>query len=289
MGKLIRHFLVDGDADGMRTLEISNHTIYCTIFPRTMLKKFASRPEYSKPGVYILLGESLESDETMVYIGEGDPVGCRLESHSGKKDFWSLAMAFTSKDDYLTKTQIQYIESSLISTANEAHRVKLDNANMPTLPNISEVDRAEVESFLSSLLLLVKSQGYNFFTSVIVSKEELNTVDARSPLFEFTGSKYPNMHGKMQIINNKYILLKGSKLKKDMFKSAGNTVMKIRNELVGSGVLEDSVTHYTLLEDVQYKSASAAGVAVYGCNINGMTCWKYNNQTLVEYENSLKI
>ena len=36
VGKLIRHFLFDGNADGIQTLENSNMTIKGTVFPRPM-------------------------------------------------------------------------------------------------------------------------------------------------------------------------------------------------------------------------------------------------------------
>ena len=78
-GKLIRLFLVDGNPKGLRTVELSNMTIYTTIFPRTKLKEFLQREESQKAGCYILLGDELEnSSEFEAYIGEGENVGNRL-------------------------------------------------------------------------------------------------------------------------------------------------------------------------------------------------------------------
>src|SRR5690625_5102066 len=92
-------------------------TIYATIFPRTKLKEFLDRKESERPGCYILLGENIDNpDETTVYVGEGESVDVRLKSHSHgekQKDFWNEAIVFTSKDDYITKTQIKYLESEL--------------------------------------------------------------------------------------------------------------------------------------------------------------------------------
>lgn len=288
MGQLIRYFLVNDNAEGIRTLEISNKTIYCTIFPRPLFKEFARRQENNKPGVYILVGEESESGVDKIYIGEGDPVGKRLADHIGKKDFWNFAMAFTSKDDYLTKTQIQYIESELIRKALEACRILLDNANSPTLPNISEVDESEVQSFLKSLLLLVKAQGYNFFTPLTVNKEkDIAVSEEQSPVFEFVITKHSEMKGKMQIRDGKYVLLAGSQLKMiSIHASAWAT--KIRNELQASGVIKDMEKYLLLEQDVQFNSASGAGAAVYGGNMNGMTNWKYNGKTLAQYEESEK-
>ena len=106
-GKLIRLFLVDGNPNGLRTIEISNMTIYATIFPRIKLKEFLNRSEAKKPGSYILFGNDINNlTETIAYIGEGDPVSERLKAHasgSSQKDFWNEAIVLTSKDDYITK------------------------------------------------------------------------------------------------------------------------------------------------------------------------------------------
>lgn len=150
-GKLIRLFLVDGNPNGLRTMEISNMTIYATIFPRTKLKDFLEREEAKKPGSYILLGNGIQDPtEIIAYIGEGDPVESRLKAHAtgkNQKDFWNEAIVFTSKDDYITKTQIQYLESEIYRLALEADKVKLDNAQVPAKPNLSEVDNSEMKHF----------------------------------------------------------------------------------------------------------------------------------------------
>lgn len=43
-----------------------------------------------------------------------------------QKEFWNEVIVFTSKDDYITKTQIQYLESELCRIADESGKVILD-------------------------------------------------------------------------------------------------------------------------------------------------------------------
>ena len=118
MGKLVRMFLVDGSTDGLKTLEISNMTIKATVFPRPLLKDFLERDEAGRPGVYMLYGSQIDGNlKPILYIGEGDPVSDRMKSHGVNKDFWTEAFVFTSKDEYLTKTQIKFLESRLINLA----------------------------------------------------------------------------------------------------------------------------------------------------------------------------
>src|SRR5699024_3270826 len=193
-GKLIRLFLVDGNPKGLRTVELSNMTIYTTIFPRTKLKEFLHREESQKAGCYILLGDELESSgEFEVYIGEGENVGNRLRQHANgakQKEFWNEAIVFTSKDDYITKTQIQYLESELCRLVLETGNTSVHNGTQPSKPNLSEVDTAEMKQFLEVIKLILSSVSIN----ILDSKKNLrkSTEDTKEQMiFElnFTGVK----------------------------------------------------------------------------------------------------
>ena len=170
-GKLIRLFLTDGQPNGLRTVEISNMTIHGTIFPRTQLDGFMKREAANKPGVYILIGQDEQDLETNVlYIGQGDPVLPRLRDHARNKEFWTEAIVFSSKDDYLTKTQVKYLEADLYALAKDAYRARLDNAQAPTRPNISEVDKAEVNQFLEAIKLLLLALGRDILEPRILTE-----------------------------------------------------------------------------------------------------------------------
>ena len=279
-GQLIRMFLADGISEGIRTLEISNKTVFCTVFPRPMHKQFKTRHENDRPGVYILVGYDDASENAKIYIGEGDPVGPRLSSHYGNKDFWTDAIVFTSKDNYLSKTQIQYIESKLIKLAGECQQAVLDNGNIPQLPNISEADEAEVSGFLESILLLVKALGYNFFEPLTVRRT--NTQDNEAIIFE---CKSKGAHGKMLIRQDKYVLLADSITTKDVVPSAATWVSNIRRNLLEKQILvEHDAAHFILTTDTEFKSASTAGSVVVGNNTNGLRLWKHNGQSLADFE-----
>lgn len=278
-GKLIRLFLTDGDADGVKTIEISNMTIKGTLFPRPSFSDFNSRPEAKRPGVYMIYGDNIKSGDTTLYIGEGDPVGPRLNSHYGKKDFWSNAIVFTSKDDYLTKTQIQYLEVKLITQAKRAGKVVLDNVNHPTEPNISEVDEAEVSVFLDSILLLLKSMGIDFFIPDVIDIIE------NSDASEIYTMKYRNAEARMIIEDGKYILLKGSNVVENETDSINGAIRKKRRSYLEKGILvKDSTGNLLLTENLEFNSDSYAGSIVSGASVNGMTTWKLNNKTLKEIE-----
>ena len=125
----IRIFVANGDPDGLRIIERSNWNGKVMMFPRPLLPDVKKREEFSRTGVYLLLGPREDGEGEMLYIGEGDPVRPRLENHFSKKDFWNRGVFFvTGQEGALNKAHVQYLEARLIELANTAKRMSLDNA-----------------------------------------------------------------------------------------------------------------------------------------------------------------
>ncbi len=146
----IRIFLPTGEPDGLRTIEKSNWSGAGIVLPRALITEARSRPELDRTGVYVLLGPPEDSALPRVYVGEGDPIRPRLDQHACRKDFWTVCVAFTSKDSHLNKAHVQFLESRLISLATSAKRCVLENGNIPALPTLSEADSADAEGFLTA-------------------------------------------------------------------------------------------------------------------------------------------
>ena len=113
----IRFFLPDGTSDGLRIVEKSNWTGVGVVVPRALFQQSKSRDEFSRTGIYVLVGIDEESDAPMLYVGQGDPIRARLESHAANKEFWSWTTFFVTRDDSLNKAHIGYLESQLIKLA----------------------------------------------------------------------------------------------------------------------------------------------------------------------------
>jgi hypothetical protein len=77
----LRIFVADGDPDGLRVVERSNWIGKALVFPRAVLSVVKSRSELGQTGVDLLLGPREDGEGEMLYVGEGDPVRPRLESH----------------------------------------------------------------------------------------------------------------------------------------------------------------------------------------------------------------
>src|SRR5208337_5607780 len=131
----ILHILVAaGDPDGLRIVERSNWNGKALMFPRALYTQVRNRSEFRQTGVYLLFGPRTDGDGEMVYIGEGDPVWDRFETHYAKKDFWTRAVFFVAGPGQLNKAHVQYLEAQLISRAEAAKRMPLENETTPAEP-----------------------------------------------------------------------------------------------------------------------------------------------------------
>lgn len=276
-GKLLRMFFTKDGTNSLSTFEFSNYTVQGIMFPRADLSDFKSRKESNKPGVYLIFNEAY--DDGLLYIGEGDPVIPRLVDHSIKKDFWTHAIVFTSKDENLTKTQIQFIEAKLIEKADAAKRIKLDNTQRPVIPSLSESGLSEVTLFLELILDMLSALRFSFF-------EPLNTVVTISNTDIIYELKVKKANGRMVIKNGKYILLKGSTLQKKYGTRAKDSIKKSRQQLIDNGFISDYNEDLLITnEDIEFTSASYAANTVAGYNLNGLDVWKYNNTPLKDISN----
>lgn len=176
-GKVLKMYFTNDDINGLSTFEFSNFTVQGTMFPRASLSEFKARGESKRPGIYLIFNEDYQNDDGLLYIGEGDPVLPRLIDHNAKKEFWTHAIVFTSKDENLTKTQIQYLEAMLIKIAIECKRIKLDNIQEATTPTLSESGLCEVDLFLKIVLEMLHALRINFFeplnAQVSITEEDI--------------------------------------------------------------------------------------------------------------------
>lgn len=150
----IRLFSPSGAPDGILVASRDDWPGRAVIFPRALAGEVKGRKEYQQPGIYILVSSK------RMYIGEGDPVGERIDSHVKHKDFWKKGVFFTAEGGRLNKAHVQHLESRLISLAKHSNRIPLDNANQPTVPALSEEDHAFTENFLHEVLLMLPLLGF---------------------------------------------------------------------------------------------------------------------------------
>jgi hypothetical protein len=270
----IRIFLPGGDPAGLRTIEKSNWTGAGLVIPRTTYADARSRRELKRAGIYILIGPPEESGLPRIYIGEGDPVGPRLDQHASKKDFWVSAIAFTSKDENLNKAHVQYLESRLVELATKAKRCVLDNGNVPALPSLAEAEAADAEGFLAEIQLCLPLLGLSVFTPAAASStRKPMQINAKG----IVAKGLPTSEG--------FVVIAGSGAVVGEVASCPSAVRSMRAALVQNGVLKPSGEGYVFTQDYVFGSPSTAAAVVQGRNANGRIDWKdEKGQTLKEIQ-----
>lgn len=153
-GKTISLYLVNGDPSGIICAYLSNWTGQAIKIPRNHLDEAKDRPEVNRIGIYFLFGFNVENpDERVVYIGEADNIYARLVQHAkdDDKSFWTEAIAFSSKDDNLTKGHIKYLEHKLILHAKNNNHYTVYNKNEASNSPLPEMAISDMEIFFENI------------------------------------------------------------------------------------------------------------------------------------------
>lgn len=263
-GFSIRIFLPDGRPDGIRVVEKSNWTGRGLVCPRALFPAAKSRTEFGRTGVYVLTAPADDTGQPTLYIGEGDPVRARLEQHYAKKDFWTAAILFTSKDENLNKAHVQYLESRLIALAQEAKRCGLENGNTPQLPSLSEADCAEMETFLEEMRLIFPVLGISAFERPVATPASGDVLRLKGKGLESRGHES----------GQGFIVRKGSKAAIGTAPSCHRHLIDLRKALEERGILVRKADHFELAQDYTFDSPSTAAGVMLGRSSNGRREWK---------------
>lgn len=264
----LRIFVADGDPDGLRLVERSNWVGKAVMFPRALLPKVKLRDELSQTGVYLLLGPRENGEGEALYIGEGDPVRPRLESHYAQKDFWNRAVCFVAAPGQLNKAHVQFLESQLIQLAKAAKRLPLDNANHPAEPSLSEADRADMQVFLENMLGMLPVLGIHAFEQAAALPSAAVTVlTCKGKGVVATG--FEATQGFVVKVGSQAVGTSVPSMQQHV-----RSMFDLRQELIQNGVLQTGGDRYRFAQDYVFSSPSTAAAVVLGRSANGRIEWK---------------
>lgn len=282
-------FFIDGKPDGMLTAEVFGWTGHILVAPRTRLPEALKRKESSFTGVYILLGE--ENEESLAYIGEGESIAARIKSHDAKKDWWTRAVLITSAANNLHKAHVQYLESRLVQEGLAAGNTNLENSTNPSLPSLSEASRANMEAFISQLLMVLPAIKVDLFTSKAKpdkhTEKEKSQPSSESPVFELTLKK-EGIVATAILEDGEFVVQKGSLARATYIgdRSEKSYYWKHHAKLVEQGILIDQGKHKVFTQSYAFPSTSAAGAVCNGRSTAGPIAWKVKGtkKTYKEWE-----
>ncbi len=265
-GYTVRIFMPDGDPNGIRLVEKSHWTGQGIVFTRETFPKLSDRKDSVRAGVYVLWEQTDGIKLPRVYVGESEELLDRIGRHlkDSSKDFWTHGIIFTSKDDSLNKAHARHIEAKLIDRAREVKQCEPDNLNKSRPAPLSELDRADAESFLYDVLLCLPVAGVRFFEQLTVPSDDSEDLIVTSKGITARG----------QFGSDGFVVRKGSQAVKDETRSAQDFVVELRKQLVELGVLKDLDDRFEFTKDHLFKTPSAASGAVLGRSSNGLADWK---------------
>ena len=142
----------NGNPNSIKIIEKMNWTGVGVEMSRDDWETHKNRKEFDQAGIYVLIGYDEDSDLPKVYIGQGDGIRKRIDSHYKEKAFWEKLIIFVSSNNGLNKGHITWIEYALIDIAKQHNRCTLDNTATPAEPILTESEKADTREFLNEML-----------------------------------------------------------------------------------------------------------------------------------------
>ncbi len=261
----IQIFLPDGNPTSIRIADLTNRMISAVLSPRNKLAEVGLREEVRKYGVYFLFGINEEKAKPMVYIGETEDCFERIKTHNKNKEFWNYAVIISSKTNTFTKTHVKYLEYLCIKNAIEIGRYDAENQTSPAKPYVTESMEADLLDNYETIKVLLATLGYPIF-------EEIRKSSVKKKEILYCKGKEAVAEGDM--IDDGFVVFKGSTANMKETKTAGSWVVGMRSKLIESKVLIELENTFVFSQDYIFGSPSAAAAAVLGRRANGWTEWK---------------
>ena len=137
----IRLFIPEGDPSSLKIIDKMNWTGTGLEISRDAWQQHKNRKELNEAGIYILFGYQEQSELPTIYVGQGDGIKKRIDSHEKNKAFWDKAFVFVSSNGGLNRAHITWLEWALIQQASKIGRCLLDNTVTPNEPILTELAR----------------------------------------------------------------------------------------------------------------------------------------------------
>jgi hypothetical protein len=237
------------------------------IVPRTLVEVGKQIDNLNKSGVYLLLGTT-DKDEEAVYIGQADVrknergVLHRILEPHRSIDYWTESIIFTTVDNSLGATELNYLEYRLHEIALDANRFKVTNGGSPHKGSLPEEKEDEMEDFIDFIRMVVRALGRKVFEPMVTRVPE-NSIEDQ--IFRSKGKKASAL---AKITDDGIVVLKGSQLAEGVTRSAPKQVIKLREKYK-----EFIDNAFVLTKDVRFASPSAAAGFIGGASLNGNDYW----------------
>lgn len=245
-------------------------------FKRLYLPNVLKEENSSNYAIYFLFDDS--DNDPIVYIGQSTNGSIRIKDHVKKKEFWSFCIMVVSDNNSFDKSAIDYLEYHFIHKfKNTVYKLEnIDNRN--TQPSVNVFQKSTYDNYCNQIGFMLEANGIDFL-------EKKNSKEKDFQFFE--ASK--GIKSKLYVKDDVFFLTKDSIISMPIESSKewndDGRFYKSHsyrfNELVIDGkakTIENSPSKAILLEDIPFKSPSAAAEITSGYAENGWLFWKGLNE-----------
>ena len=283
-GRTVTIYFDDGTPDGIVMATLSNWSGVGLKVPRAEIQR-KDYDELDAPGVYFLICTDTEDGKDAVYIGEAENLRKRLQQHvaeykSGKEVFyWQCAVVFTGSD--LNKALIRYLEHNLTVRARAAGRYTVLTKNTYSDTVIKRQEKSAMTEFMDNIKTLLSALNFRILdpkSSRTTNAASMETGKSEQQGDEAVADDYGLLHmdvsgcyGEGYITRDGGFLLKaGAVISPVQHASCDEGTARIRKNAIDTGKVAD----WVLVEDMLFKSTSAAASFVSGSPKSGPRFWK---------------
>ncbi|PZR18334.1 MAG: DUF4357 domain-containing protein [Archangium gephyra] len=263
--KTIQIFLPGGDPHGIRIAEVTTRIVQVIEVPRSLLTEFLKMPESQQVALYFLVGQGSDGLSAGLYVGQTGDLRTRLGSHNAKKEFWERALVLISRTNSLTQTHALFLEWHCLQEAAKAQRYSNENGNSGSRPHTAAPLEADCLEIFETGKMLLATLGHPLFDAV---RSAAASTDDQFVL-TVTG-----IAGRGLYTPEGFVVLKGSRGKKDNVVSFSDANRRFRARLVETGVMKEVGDTVVFTRDHLFGSPSMAATALLGRTSNGWTEWK---------------
>ncbi|WP_218972546.1 GIY-YIG nuclease family protein [Pontibacter ramchanderi] len=204
----------------------------------------------------------------MVYIGEAEDCLDRIKQHNRSKEFWNYAVVMVSKISAFTKSHAKYLEHIAVAEAKEANRFDTENTIIPSKPFVTESMEADLLDSFDTVKILLSTLGFPVFDRI--NRETIT----HKELLSLRGD---NVYAEGDLIDDGFVVFKGSGLKANNTPSCHDYLINLRNKLIEDQIVVNLDGAYKFAQDYVFNSPSTAGGVILGRSTNGWTKWKNKN------------
>lgn len=270
-----------------RSVEMSkaNSSILVYRFPYQNLKSRESSFEIENPFVvYILLGKNTNGKD-VIYVGKSkNGLKNRPTAHENKYSNWTECYILTQFKErtFFNDGTIQYIENALNKRVDSLGVYKNTTVNTNT-GTANNQDVEDCNEFLEEAIQMLDILGLDLITHNDIEEELDEDTDVASTCVpdgiyhmavKVKREKNKEYTAKMQIVDGRYILLKGSLICKSEGPRLTDSIIEKRKE---ADIVEE-----ILREDIVFTAPSTACAFVLGRAANGWKKWRCEDGSFID-------